>query len=158
MKTNFKKAVLLCTAMATSIGSYAISTGGAVAAGLGAAAAVSLIGVGVHKHRKHKCERSGYEGRKCQKYLEKEERRKKSGKSNKHHHHHNDEYHTNKHMKKDLRHEKNAKQAELSTHRKGLKKLERHGKGTTQEATEKRSMIQTLEADISEIEMKLKNL
>lgn len=158
MKTNFKKAVMLCTAMATSIGSYAISTGGAVAAGLGAAAAVSLIGVGVHKHRKHKCERNGHQGHKCQKYLEKEERRKNSKHHDKHHHHHHDEYHETKHMKKDLRHERNAKQTELSTHRKGLKKLERHGKGATQEATQKRSMIQTLEADIDEIEMKLKNL
>jgi hypothetical protein len=142
MKNSFKKAVLLCTALAMSLGSYAISTGGAVAAGLGATAAVALIGVGIHKHRKHKCERNDYQGTKCEKY-------KKSSKSEM-----SDK--DKKQMKKDLRHEKMTKRKELAKHRRELKKLNKQGK--TSEADKKHYLISDLEDDIDEIEMKLKNL
>ena len=118
MKNRFKKAALLCAALMTSLGSYAISTGGAVAAGLGAAAAVALIGVGVHKHRQHhmeRCEANNFEGHKCQKYKNKYD---KNGKRTK----------ESKETKKDLRHEKHMKKKELTNHRRELKKMQREGK------------------------------
>ncbi len=148
MKNSFKKAVLLCAALMTSLGSYAISTGGAVAAGLGAAAAVTLIGVGVHKHRKHhreRCEANDFKGHKCEKYKNKYD---KDGKRTK----------EAKQTKKDLRHEKHMKKKELTNHRRDLKKLQRDGKKATPEADKKRSMISNLEDDITRIEERLKNL
>src|ERR1700733_6995578 len=94
MKNKMKKAVLLLSAVVSSIGSYAISTGGAVAAGLGTAAAVTLVGVGAHKHKQNKreqCEENNYKGRKCDKY-------KKSSK-----HKQNAQQENTKQVKKDLR-------------------------------------------------------
>lgn len=57
MKNSFKKIALLFTALAMNVSAYAISTGGAVAAGFGSAAAIGLLAYGIsksHSHRKDK--------------------------------------------------------------------------------------------------------
>ena len=62
MNDNFKKLALLIAGIASSVGSYAISGAGIAAATLGSAAAVTILGVGVHKAR-HRDDRKNKEKR-----------------------------------------------------------------------------------------------
>ena len=150
---NFKKIALLSAAILTSASSFAISTGGAVAAGLGAATAVTLIGVGIHKHRKHKRERYGDDYKATRQKNTKHSSTEAKKESNQYV------------SKKSIRSQKHELKSKIHNHKKSLKKhktalkdLNKQDLGTTPKAEEHRSLINKLENMIINLENELRSL
>jgi uncharacterized protein HemX len=144
MKNSFKKALLLCVALATSISSFTISTGGAVAAGLGTAAAVGLIGWGIHKSHKH--------------HKEQKDGKKTYNKTTNVKHDKHKKVVKNVKNKKDIKHQIRTHAKTKMRHQKSFKKLQKQGKGASQEAVKHKNEIARLERLIKELKMTLKNL
>lgn len=143
MKNSFKKIALLCTALAMNVSAYAISTGGAVAAGFGTAAAVGLLAYGISKsHKKDKKKHVEKSGNSHSFKQEKKVTKKSSLHSEK------------KQLKEDI----NMNKKELRRHKLELKKLEKKGKGSTPEAADHKSMIRKFENTGKELKEKLQSL
>jgi len=148
MKNRFKKIVLLCTALAMNVSAFAISTGGAVVAGVGAAAGVTLLAVGIHKHRQRKKERSQKEpstnSHSFKKTFKKEKKESKPPIT----------LSTKKKLKKDM----NTNRKETREHKMALRKLEKNNHGATSEAADHRTMIAHLKNIGADLKDRLKNL
>lgn len=138
MKNDIKKFILFITTVLSPIGSYAISGGGIAAATLGSAAAVTMVGVGVHKAR-HRHDQSHQ-----QKKAEKEE--KKLEKKHKHE------------KVKELKDKINEKKKEIKKHKNDLHNLKKRGKASTPQAAKHESIINELENDIDQIKEDIENL
>lgn len=141
MKNSFKKIALLCTALAMNVSAYAISTGGAVAAGFGSAAAIGLLAYGISKSngsKKNKKNKKNIETENSSSFKE----RKVTSRS------------TKKQLKQDI----NSHKKELKEHKLALKKLEKKGKGQAPEAIDHKSMINKLESDVDLLKQKLQKL
>jgi uncharacterized protein HemX len=152
MKNKFKKVVLLCAGLMTSISSFAISTGAAVAAGLGAAAAVTLIGVGIHKGNKRRKEReeNNTDNKTASKKMKSDKYAKEPVKAS-----------ANKNKKDsrtELKQTIRTKRESLNEHQKDLHKLKKNGKKNTAEAREHKSMIDRLRREIKNLEEDIKSL
>lgn len=145
MKNSFKKIALLCTALAMNVSAYAISTGGAVAAGFGTAAAVGLLAYGISKSHGHRKDKKNYVEKSGNSHSFKQEK-KETKKS------------TLRSTKKQLKHDINANKKELKEHKVALKKLERKNKGATPEAADHKSMISKLESTGDTLKKKLQSL
>lgn len=150
MNNSFKKAALLCAALMTSVSTFAISTGGAVAAGLGAAAAVTLISVGIHKHNKRKREQQ--ENNKGD-VTSAKKMKKSENKSE-----HKSSYRSRSDEKREIKDKILDKREELRDHKYALNKLNRKGKGKTSEATEHKSIMKTIKAELKKLDADLRNL
>lgn len=146
MKNNFKKVILLCTALAMNLTSYAISTGGAVAAGFGAAAAVSLLGWGIsksHKNRKNRKKEREENITPSHSYKRTKDESQRI---------------TTRAAKRNLKHQIRDNKKEIKQHRLIVKKLEKKGKGSTPEAADHRTMISKLENLVTELKRELESL
>lgn len=146
MNNNFKKIALLCTALAMNITTYTISTGGAVAAGFGAAAGVGLLAYGISKsHKNRKNQKNNNEEQSTSSHTFKREKKET-------------QVSPTGSTKKQLKHDIHVNKKELREHKLALKKLERKNKGSTPEAQDHRIMITKLENLDADLNQKLKNL
>lgn len=137
MKNSFKKIALLCTALAMNASAFAISTGGAVAAGFGTAAAVGLLAYGISKKHKHNKDKKARYSHTFQK--EKKETPERKAKA----------------MKHELVDKIHANKEEIKRHKHALRKLTNAGKGSTEEAKSHESMIEKLKNEGEALKMKL---
>jgi len=142
MKNSLKKVTLLCAALATSMSSFAISTGGAVAAGLGAAAAVTLLGVGIHKSRKHKDEKQ-YNKNNKKSYDNRTQL---------------DDNKTKRATKRDIKKEINDTKRQRKQTLTNLHKKEKLGQGNTAQANKYRSRLDELDQKIEKLKMDLERV
>lgn len=136
MKDNFKKFIILFAGIASPIGAYAISGAGIAAATLGSAAAVTILGVGIHNSR-HKDDPKNKKALKKKMKVEKKDKKTE---------------------KQELRNSITEKKKELKDHRNDLRKLKSKAQGLTPEAEEHRMKIKELENNINSSKAKLESL
>lgn len=170
MKHVFKRVALLSAALMTSISTFAISTGGAVAAGLGAAAAVTLISVGIHKSNKRKAEQensqSDVKSTKKTRTANKKTDQHSATKSSKSSATAQPAKYRSKiadkrerlAAKKDIKSQIADKREELKDHKYNLKKLKRSGKRKSPEASEVQSMMDSIKQDIKDLDKQLRDI
>ncbi len=146
MKKSLKKVALLCTALAVNISSYAISTAGAVAAGLGAAAGVSLIAYGAHNKHKKRKKRDAQNATVVAYTANSKGAETRAAKVE------------SKHDKKALKEAIKEKKKDLRHHKLSLQKLKRKGNGKSAEASNHRSIIQRIKDDLESLKQRLESL
>lgn len=149
MMNRFKKLMLLCAGLMTSISTFAISTAGAWMAGIGGAAAVTMLAVGIHKAKQRRA-----------KYDNESDNvtRKKDKRSHKESSYKNRSKRSRSEQKKELRRDLNDKKLERNRHKQDLRRLKQRGQADSAEAREHRSLLKDAEADIKDIENRLKNI
>lgn len=149
MMNRFKKLALLCVGLLTSISTFAISTAGAWMAGIGGAAAVTLLAVGIHKAKQRRQQNEESDGSVVAK--------KGCDKGCKEKHQHTKQKSAHQ-QKKEIKRELQDKRTQRNRHKQDLHKLKQRGQVNSPEAQEHRSMLKDLEMDIKNLQARLRNI